>query len=54
MHAKIKSYSALALASAAVLPLGCSKDKNDADIVDLAINKTITAVAVSPCFISGC
>ncbi len=49
MNSKIKSYSALALATAAVVPLACKKDSttNDPNINEKTWNKVITAVLVS-------
>jgi hypothetical protein len=41
MNKKIKHYSALALATATVIPMACKKDSNSADIEDKIINKVI-------------
>jgi hypothetical protein len=49
MNKKIKQYSALALATASILPMSCSKDKetNDENIDDKTVNKVLSAVATS-------
>jgi hypothetical protein len=48
MNAKIKTYSALAMASAAAIPMACKKESNDPNIIDKVINKKIIAVDNSP------
>lgn len=47
MNNKIKSYSALAMASAITVPLACKKESNDPNIIDKVINKKIIAVETS-------
>ncbi len=49
MNKKIKQYSALALATASILPMSCSKDKesNDVNIDDKTVNKVLNAVLIS-------
>jgi hypothetical protein len=52
MNKKIKQYSALAIATAAVLPMACKEEKeiNSEDIIDIAINKVVTGVGTATDF----
>ncbi len=52
MNKKIKQYSALAIATAAVLPMACKKEKeiNSEDIIDVSINKVVTGVGTATDF----
>jgi hypothetical protein len=46
MNKKIKHYSALALATATVIPMACKEEENinSADIIDIAINRVVTGI----------
>jgi len=49
MNSKIKSYSALAMAASAVIPMACKKNEvNDPNITDKTIYKSIVAVQATP------
>lgn len=48
MNRKIKQYSALAVASASILPLACKKETNSPDIEDKTINKLIKTFNIPP------
>lgn len=50
MNKKIKQYSALAIASAAVIPMACKKDSNNADIDDKVLNKLISTTGTASAY----